>query len=60
MADRKRPGMSWEQMERASLAAEQADYRSSTPGQRVEDVIRLSRFAGEIAAAGDWRRAKTQ
>lgn len=42
----------WERMERASIARAQQEYRETTPGQRVEQVIELSRELTALAARG--------
>jgi hypothetical protein len=53
-----RAGMSWEQIERANLAGLREEYQQTTPGQRVEELIRLCEFANEIAAAGARARSR--
>lgn len=42
----------WERMERARILADQEDYRRTTPGQRVELAIELSRELTALAARG--------
>ncbi len=48
--------MSWEQMRRATLAAERAELRRTTPGERVERVLEMVKETGELAARGRFRR----
>jgi len=40
----------WDRMERARIAADQEDFRRTTPGQRVELAIELSREMTALAA----------
>lgn len=44
-------------MRRAEVAAARAEFRRTTPGQRVEELIRLCDFANEVAAAGERARS---
>lgn len=49
--ERAKPKMpDWELMEQARIRADQEDYRRTTPGQRVEQVIELSRQLTTLAA----------
>lgn len=40
----------WKRLERASLEADREEYRQSTPGQRVEAQIKLSRELTALAS----------
>lgn len=48
--------LGWERLERASRIAAREDFRSSTPGRRVEEQIELSRELTKLAL----RRAPTR
>jgi hypothetical protein len=49
MAARRPKKVDWDAMERASLARAREDYQRTTPGQRVEEQIELSRELTKLA-----------
>jgi hypothetical protein len=46
----------WKRLERASVARARDHFQNTTPGQRVEEVIELSRELTELARRGRDRR----
>ncbi len=50
MARRQPEKTDWEQLRRASLAADRAEFLRTTPGRRVEWQIELSRELTALAA----------
>lgn len=53
---RDQPGLSWEQMRRLELDARRREFRTTSPGQRVEQQLILSAEVTALAERAQHRK----